>query len=122
MIERLFVYGTLAPGEVNAAQLAQVAGHWQQASVTGYYDVMGWGKTQGYPGVVLDPGGESIAGWLLTSSQLHRHWPRLDRFEGSRYRRQIVRVRTATGKQLRAYIYCVKPALLNDPNDKALPW
>lgn len=112
MIERLFVYGTLAPGRQNAGQLAKVTGHWQPASATGYYDVLGWGKTEGYPGAVIDPQGQQIAGWLLTSSQLYRHWKRLDQFEGRYYQRLVTRVVTARGRHIRAHIYCVKSANL----------
>jgi len=33
--QRLFVYGSLAPGEVNAQVLEPLAGEWQEASVRG---------------------------------------------------------------------------------------
>ena len=43
MVDRLFVYGTLAPGRPNEHILADVAGEWEPASVTGRLLEEGWG-------------------------------------------------------------------------------
>jgi gamma-glutamylcyclotransferase (GGCT)/AIG2-like uncharacterized protein YtfP len=51
MIDRLFVYGTLAPGRPNEHILANVAGEWEPASVTGRLLEEGWGAAAGYPGM-----------------------------------------------------------------------
>jgi len=54
MIQRLFVYGTLAPGRANEHILADVPGQWEPASVSGRLLEQGWGAAVGYPGLVLD--------------------------------------------------------------------
>ncbi|WP_206609394.1 gamma-glutamylcyclotransferase [Dermacoccus abyssi] len=41
---------------------------------------------------------------LFESAELPRHWPRLDHFEGPRYRRVVVEVR-AEGRVVEAYVY-----------------
>ena len=105
MIDSLFVYGTLCPGEINERILSTVGGIWQRASVKGYLHGRGWGKTMGYPAVVLDERGELINGYLFTSKRLVDHWPRLDAFEGKAYRRAVAQVRTEADKWLTAHIY-----------------
>lgn len=52
--DRLFVYGTLAPGQANADQLAGLRGDWQPACVRGVVLPDGWGAAAGYPGLILD--------------------------------------------------------------------
>ena len=49
MTERLFVYGSLAPGESNAHVLAGIDGTWEPATVTGTLHPEGWGATLGFP-------------------------------------------------------------------------
>jgi gamma-glutamylcyclotransferase (GGCT)/AIG2-like uncharacterized protein YtfP len=41
--ERLFVYGTLAPGRPNEHMLAEVDGEWETATVRGRLVPEGWG-------------------------------------------------------------------------------
>jgi gamma-glutamylcyclotransferase (GGCT)/AIG2-like uncharacterized protein YtfP len=41
--ERLFVYGTLAPGRPNEHMLAEVDGEWETATVRGRLVQEGWG-------------------------------------------------------------------------------
>ena len=53
MPDRLFVYGTLAPGRSNAHVLATVPGTWEPATVRGTLFPEGWGAALGYPGIVL---------------------------------------------------------------------
>ena len=66
MIHRLFVYGTLAPGQPNAHVLGDVPGTWEPARVTGTLLPEGWGAAIGYPGIVLDSRGETVPGWGRT--------------------------------------------------------
>lgn len=54
MLQRLFVYGTLAPGRPNEHVLSAVPGTWQRGTVRGRLMQAGWGAEQGYPGVVID--------------------------------------------------------------------
>ena len=104
---RLFVYGTLAPGRPNHDVLADISGSWASATLKGRLLQEGWGAKQGCPGIVPTEDGEDVAGHLLTSSQLDRHWPRLDAFEGGGYRRVEVSVRVEGGELVDAFVYAL---------------
>lgn len=69
MTDRLFVYGTLAPGRPNEHVLADVEGTWEPATVKGTLLQEGWGAAAGYPGIVLDDRGVMSMG----SSSAPRH-------------------------------------------------
>ncbi len=105
MNQRLFVYGTLAPGQPNAHILADVPGEWAAATVTGTLFQEGWGVALGYPGIVLDKHGGSVHGLVFSSANLAQHWARLDAFEGEGYERVLTEVKLADGTVLDAYIY-----------------
>ncbi len=105
MIERLFVYGTLAPGKPNAHVLADVRGTWQPASVTGRLLPEGWGAALGYPGIVLADDGPRVHGLVFSSDELAGHWARLDAFEGEGYERVLTVARLDDGATVDAYIY-----------------
>lgn len=105
MTERLFVYGTLAPGRPNQHVLAEVPGTWEPASVRGTLLAEGWGAAIGYPGIVLDADGDEVHGQLFSSEALHAHWDRLDAFEGEGYERVLVAVRRQDGALVEAWIY-----------------
>ena len=53
-MERLFVYGTLAPGQPNEHVLAAIGGTWEPAIDTGTLHQDGWGASLGNPGITLD--------------------------------------------------------------------
>ena len=97
-------YGTLAPGRVNHQQLAGLKGRWRRGTVRGRLVDAGWGAALGYPGLVLDSLGPVVEVHLFESLDLPDHWPRLDAFEGSGYRRVVTQVRTADG-DVQAWIY-----------------
>lgn len=101
---RLATYGTLAPGRANHHQLAGLKGQWQQGTVRGRLTDVGWGAALGYPGLVLDPSGPVVEVSLFESADLPDHWPRLDAFEGTGYRRFVTRVLTEDGER-EAWIY-----------------
>lgn len=90
---RLAVYGSLAPGEVNAGVLAPLSGTWRRGSVRGTLRRRGWGAAHGFPGLEWDPEGEPVSVRLFVSPELPGHWPRLDAFEGDDYLRSLVPVR-----------------------------
>ena len=103
---RLAVYGTLAPGRVNHHQISALAGKWQRGTVKGKLFSSGWGAALGFPGLILDPLGSLVDVDLFESSDLPRHWVRLDEFEGSGYRRVIATVNTEEGERS-AWIYAL---------------
>src|SRR3546814_1794753 len=84
MTNRLFVYGSLAPGQRNGHVLVNVPGRWEPATVTGALRQEGWGAAMGYPGIVLDPAGAAVEGFIFSSGHLFAPWARLDAFEGER--------------------------------------
>ena len=105
MTDRLFVYGTLAPGRPNEHILADVPGKWEQAIVKGTLFPEGWGAAAGYPGIVLDEHGEEVEGLLFSSASLSEHWARLDEFEGEGYERVLTTATLNDGTAVQAYIY-----------------
>lgn len=108
-MQRLFVYGTLAPGRPNAHVLAGIPGEWEPASVSGRLFQEGWGAAAGYPGIVLDEQGETVEGFLFSSQHLSAHWPRLDAFEGEGYQRVSTTATRKDGTVVEAYIYTLSP-------------
>jgi gamma-glutamylcyclotransferase (GGCT)/AIG2-like uncharacterized protein YtfP len=106
--ERLFVYGTLAPGRPNEHILASVSGTWEKGCVRGHLLQAGWGADQGYPGIVLDASAKRVEGFVLTSDQLCQEWARLDEFEGVGYQRVLAQVELETGSLVQAHIYQLK--------------
>ena len=102
---RLFVYGTLAPGEVNAHVLAPLDGEWLEASVRGTLHAEGWGQTYGFPALRLDESAEPVKGLVFQSRDLPSHWPELDEFEGSAYQRVETEALLADGSSCTTCIY-----------------
>jgi gamma-glutamylcyclotransferase (GGCT)/AIG2-like uncharacterized protein YtfP len=107
MPQRLFVYGTLAPGRSNAHVLAPIPGVWEPATVSGTIVPEGWGAAAGFPGIVLDGHGGDVAGFLFSSDTLAEHWPRLDAFEGEGYQRVLTSVTRPDGTAVEAYVYAL---------------
>ncbi|UNK48740.1 gamma-glutamylcyclotransferase [Lysobacter sp. S4-A87] len=105
MSNRLFVYGTLAPGRPNAHVLADVPGTWEPATVRGTLLQQGWGAAIGYPGIVLDESGNEVDGLVFTSDELVGHWSRLDDFEGDGYERVLTVATLQDGTQVQAFVY-----------------
>ncbi len=104
----LATYGTLAPGRPNHHQLAGLAGDWQQGTVRGRLVDAGWGAGLGYPGLILDPAGDTIEVHIFQSADLPEHWQRLDEFEGTGYQRVTTQVTMAGGNEQDASIYVVR--------------
>ena len=105
MTQRLFVYGTLAPGRPNEHVLADVPGEWEPATVTGRLLHEGWGAAIGYPGIVLDECGGEVQGFLFSSESLDEHWAYLDEFEGDGYQRVLTSAKRRDGTTVDVYIY-----------------
>ena len=104
-MERLFVYGTLAPGRTNHSVLEPIPGTWETATLKGYLLDEGWGATMGFPGIVPSEDGEEIKGYVLSSDRLSEHWTMLDEFEGDDYERIPVLVTIESGEKVKAYVY-----------------
>jgi gamma-glutamylcyclotransferase (GGCT)/AIG2-like uncharacterized protein YtfP len=115
VIERLFVYGTLAPGRPNAYLLADVRGEWEPATVRGRLLQEGWGATAGYPALALDEYGPQVRGLLFSSEKLSDHWERLDEFEGDGYERVVTTVQVEGGRFLEANVYVARGAPPAEP-------
>ena len=108
MSDRLFVYGTLAPGRPNEHLLQSVPGTWEPAVVRGQLFEHGWGATLGFPALVLQQEGAEVHGFLFSSGALGEHWDRLDEFEGSGYQRVLTQVRRDDGEVVDAYVYVAR--------------
>ena len=108
MIERLFVYGTLAPGRPNEHVLGEIDGSWEAATVTGTLRQEGWGAEMGYPGIDLDDQGDEVQGFLFSSEKLSDHWAKLDEFEGEVYERVFTVVKLTNNRTADAYIYTLR--------------
>lgn len=107
MINRLFVYGTLAPGQANDHYLKILPGIWQPARVSGRLYAKGLGPTQGYPVLDVVDKQTSIPGLLFSSRRLAGIWRALDQFEGKGYQRCITTVVLQNGDTRTAYIYAL---------------
>ena len=112
-MERLFVYGTLAPGKPNHKILADVPGEWKQAMLRGVLIEEGWGSEMGCPGIVPTEDGEEVDGYVFSSEHLTEHWSWLDDFEGDGYERVLVTVRADENQSLMAYVYALKHSLID---------
>ena len=107
-LNRLFVYGTLAPGEPNEHILSGLDGTWEAGHIRGTLYPKGWGAVIGYPGVQLDPAGEIVPGQLFSSEDLAGYWQVLDDFEGEAYERVRTSVSLENGQQTEAYVYAIR--------------
>ena len=105
MINKLFVYGTLAPGKPNEHFLSVLAGSWQPARVKGHLLEAGWGADAGCPGVKLDSNGDDVNGLIFTSVDLEDNWEKLDNFEGDEYLQVLVSAELEDGSTQQVYIY-----------------
>lgn len=112
MPDKLFVYGTLKPGESMNQMLSSIGGSWKKGTVQGEFirpnEIAGFP----YPGVILNDESGDIDGYVFESKNLHSHWDRLDAYEGSSYRRVITEVTRDDGQTVEAYIYELKSELL----------
>lgn len=108
MPQRLFVYGTLGPGQPNEHVLSSIGGTWEKASVNGYLKPQVWGAELGYPGIVLDDSGDEIKGHIFSSEKLKYYWDELDEFEGEEYQRVLIEVKTKDNIAVDAYIYILR--------------
>jgi gamma-glutamylcyclotransferase (GGCT)/AIG2-like uncharacterized protein YtfP len=110
MTDRLFVYGTLAPGRPSEHVLAVVPGVWSPATVRGVLHEQGWGAVMGYPALILDEHAPEVEGFVFSSESLDEHWERLDAFEGCGYERVLTSATLRGGEKVKAHIYVLRGA------------
>lgn len=111
---RLFVYGTLAPGQSNGHFLREIGGQWEAGQVEGYLYPQGIGPTRGYPALDLSQPITTIQGLLFSSSHLAEHWPELDAFEGEGYQRIKTNVTRPDGSVIEAFVYALDRTSMNE--------
>ena len=108
MADRLFVYGSLGPGQPNESYLTEIGGTWVPATVRGHLHEAGWGADIGYPGIELDQDAEEVQGHVFTSDQLEANWQVLDEFEGEEYVRVKTTARLNDMSAIDIYIYEIR--------------
>lgn len=116
MINKLFVYGSLVPGQANEHILKNIDsnGKWVKATVKGQLYENGWGD---YPGIIPDNNGKAIDGLLFISDKLDQCWEQLDTFEGEGYERVVIDAIDIEANVVDAYIYKLKdPTSVAQPN------
>jgi gamma-glutamylcyclotransferase (GGCT)/AIG2-like uncharacterized protein YtfP len=100
LTERLFVYGTLAPGNDAWTVLEPwVVGEAAADAVVGQlYDT-----GRGYPGATFGPGPDLVHGAVLVLGEPEFAFAALDRYEGDEYAR--ITVRTRSGIDVATYAW-----------------
>ena len=107
-METLFVYGTLMPNCPNGHVLENIVGKFVPATVQGDLIAAGWSASMGYPGIKLDPNGDTVHGYLFYSHNLDDHWEYLDEFEGDEFVRTEVTVERYDEMEVGTFIYVLK--------------
>ena len=107
-VQRLFVYGSLQPGEANENMLTAIGGDWERGCVKGTVVDGGWSTGTGYRGLLLDDDGDDVQGHVFVSPHLHAAWDDLDRFEGDDYKRVTTAVVLADGVRVDAFVYVLR--------------
>jgi len=111
-VGRLFVYGTLSPGQSGHHLLHDLKGSWQPGSIPGKLYPEGIGPTVGYPVVDIDDTSTVVTGQVFSSAGLAQRWFRLDAYEGEGYRRVKVSVLIGPGEFVEAYVYALDKDVL----------
>ena len=108
-MQHLFVYGSLRPGYANEHVMTKIGGEWREATIKGKWFDEGWGYVNhGLRGMVVDAQGESVPGFIFSSSNLETHWAIIDDFEGEGYERVETRAVCANGDVVDVWVYGLK--------------
>ena len=107
-MDTLFVYGTLMQNCPNGHVLENIVGKFVPATVTGELIGAGWSASMGYPGIKLDPEGDTVHGFLFYSHNLDDNWEYLDNFEGEEFVRTEVTVERYDELDVETFIYALK--------------
>ena len=111
----LATYGTLQPDGEHHWVVRNIAGEWRTGTVRGWQYPIGFGPAEGYPGISLDPGGNTVVVAVLTSDRLESHLHEIDDFEGPGYNRVKCDVTLDSGETIRAWIYETDPTAERSP-------
>lgn len=106
-MQRLFIYGTLAPSRANHKIMEGISGTWEMATLKGILLQEGWGVEMGCPGIVPSEDGEEVEGFIFSSESLEDHWAMLDEFEGEGYERVPVTVCVDGKYDVEAFVYAL---------------
>lgn len=93
--QKLFIYGTLAPGEPNHPILYGLRGKLSSCTTRGQLNELG-----GLPVFYWKPDGPNVKGKILVSPDLPERWEEIDKFEGASYKRRLILVDTRTGNHI----------------------
>jgi len=107
-MNRLFVYGTLAPGKSNHNVLSDLPGEWERATVNGNLVDEGWGSGHGCPGLIPSDDAPQVNGYVFSSNDLTDSWEMLDAFEGADYKREVITAKLSDGVEVESYVYSVR--------------
>lgn len=98
--QKLACYGTLRPGAPNHGVMAEIPGRWWSGDVRGARSTVA-----GLPAFRWDTARDPANVDVLESSELPKHWAKLDEFEGASYRRSLVPMELLDGHVALAQIY-----------------
>ena len=104
-INSIFVYGSLQIGMQNYHLLKDFNGTWKKGYVTGTLINIGKGENYGFPAIKLDDKGSKIYGMILKSKDLEKNLFKLDKFEGSDYKRVVTDVTLEDNSKIKAFTY-----------------
>ena len=96
------------PNCPNGHVLDNIVGKFVPATVTGELIGAGWSASMGYPGIKLDPQGDTVHGFLFYSHNLEDHWEYLDTFEGDEFVRTEITVERYDELDVNTFIYMLK--------------
>ena len=104
-INSIFVYGSLQRGMQNYHLLKDFNGTWKKGYVTGTLINIDKGENYGFPAIKLDDKGSKIYGMILKSKDLEKNLFKLDKFEGSDYKRVVTDVTLEDNSKIKAFTY-----------------
>ena len=103
-MKNLFAYGTLMCNDIMAEVCGASLSH-VPAILTGFRRLCVRGEP--YPAVI--PDADAAVEGALYVNMPRSAWPRLDRFEGAMYSREVVQVERGDGAIMPAEVYVIRP-------------
>jgi len=106
-MQKLFVYGSLMPASRNNNILKECNGYWQKAYIYGDLKIIKIKNVRYFAVNIKSQIKKKIFGYLFSSYLLNFLWSKLDKFEGTNYRRVKTKVFTYNYKNTDAYVYAL---------------